>query len=215
MKRFLSLFLSVLILFQIENISCDAESHYRSVPNFNLSAAYQVPVQAPQNQPVINVTMPPQNITIHQPEVKHNFAVKVDGTTTADKLWSWLKLTFAIALGYVALNTCWPIIKFFTGFSNPFDTAKNWSKNAIRWMKNVWTEGEEMAVKDSNANMESSLKPGDKSEMGKDSNANIESDLKSADNSEMGHVSTCSSANESYTQEESTGIVYYKVRFLS
>ena len=86
------------------NVGCDAASHYRNNPsNYSMGATPQgqpmVIMQPspyiPQQQPVINFTAPeptPQSITIQQPEMKPNFNVKVDATTFADKLWSWLKI---------------------------------------------------------------------------------------------------------------------------
>ena len=156
MKRFLSLFLSALVTLQAVNIRCDAASHYRNTaPNYNSAGgAYhgqpvmimQSPPYIPQQQPIINVTAPeptPQHITIQQPEIKQDFKMKVDATTTADKLWSWLKIALVLALGYVVLNASWPIIKIFTGISNPVETVKGWGKNAVKWVKGIWNEGGE------------------------------------------------------------------------
>ena len=157
MKRFLSLVLSALFVFQLGNASCDAASHYRSNPsNYSMVATPQgqpmVIMQAspyvPQQQPIINVTAPeptPQqhNITIQPPEIKQDFKMKVDATTTADKLGSWLKIALGLALGYVVLNACWPAIQVLTGISNPMETVKGWGKNAVKWVKGIWNEGEE------------------------------------------------------------------------
>ncbi len=149
MKRFLSLVLSALFVFQLGNANCDARSQYISnVQNYSMGATPQgQPVivmqpspYIPQQQPIINVTAPeptPQHITIQQPEIKQDFKMKVDATTTADKLWSWLKFALTLALGYVVLNASWPIIKFFTGISNPFETVKGWGKNAVKWVKGI------------------------------------------------------------------------------
>lgn len=149
MKRFLSLVLSALFVFQFGNASCDAGSNWD---------ARKVPVQQrglfvpyiPQQQPIINVTAPeptPQNITIQQPEMKPNFNVKVDATTFADKLWSWLKIALAAAAICVTANICWPVIKFFTGISNPLDTVKGWGEGAVKWVKGIWNEdGEETSA---------------------------------------------------------------------
>ena len=152
MKRFLSLVLSALFVFQLGNASCDAASHYRNNPsNYSMGATPQgqpmVIMQPspyiPQQQPIINVTAPeptPQNITIQQPEMKPNFNVKVDATTFADKLWSWLKIALAAAAICVTANMCWPVIKFFTGISNPLETMQGWGEGAIKWVKGIWDE---------------------------------------------------------------------------
>ena len=155
MKRFLSFVLSALFVFQLGSASCNAASHYRSnLSNYSMGAAPQghpvIVMQPspyiPQQQPIINVTAPeptPQNITIQQPEMKPNFNVKVDATTTADKLWSWFKITLAAAAICVTANICWPVIRFFTGISNPLDTVKGWGEGAVKWVKGIWNEGGE------------------------------------------------------------------------
>lgn len=186
MKRFLSLFLSVLILFPIVHKSCVARSYLRA-DYYNNFGGYQVWPYTAHQPSVINITNQP-------PEVKPAFNVKVDGTTTADKLWSWLKLALTICLTCAALNMCWPVIKFFTGLSNPFDTAKNWGGNAIKWVKEVWTEGEEMAVNDKTANMEGSLK---------------------VDNGETVHVYTSNLANESDSPTSVLGLISVANRVVS
>lgn len=158
MKRFLSLVLSALFVFQLGNASCDAASHYRSsVQNYNMGVTPQgqpmVIMQAspyiPQQQPIINVTATeptPQNITIQQPEMKPNFNVKVDATTFADKLWSWLKIALAAAAICVTANMCWPVIKFVTGISNPLDTVKGWGESAVKWVKGIWNDNSENVI---------------------------------------------------------------------
>ena len=154
MKRFLSLVLSALFVFQLGNASCDAGSQWdkRKVicADVNLNAVqpqvFTVPVPVSQQQPIINVTTPeptPQSITIQQPEMKPNFNVKVDATTKADKLFSWLKIALTVALGYAALKTFWPVVKFFTGIPNPLDTVKGWGEGAVKWVKGIWNEGRE------------------------------------------------------------------------
>ena len=162
MKRFLSLVLSALFVFQLGNASCDAASHYRNNPsNYSMGATPQgqpmVIMQPspyiPQQQPIINVTAEPTppNITIQQPEMKPNFNVKVDATTFADKLWSWLKIALAAAAICVTANMCWPVIKFFTGISNPLDTVKGWGEGAIKWVKGIWNEGGEETLSSNDA----------------------------------------------------------------
>ena len=75
--------------------------------------------------------------------MKPNFNVKVDATTTADKLWSWLKLALAAAAICVTANMCWPVIKYFTGIPNPLDTVKGWVEAFIKWVKGILNEGGE------------------------------------------------------------------------
>ena len=152
MKRFLSLVLSTLFVFQLGNASCDAASHYRNNPsNYSMGATPQgqpmVIMQAspyvPQQQPIINVTAPeptPQHITIQQPEIKQDFKMKVDATTTADKLWSWLKFALTLVLGCAVLKTILPAVTLFTGHPNPLETMQGWGRDALKWVKGIWDE---------------------------------------------------------------------------
>lgn len=124
MKRFLSLVLSALFVFQAGNASCDAGSKWDE---------RKVPVQPrglfvpyiPQQQPIINVTAPeqpapvvnvaptPQTIAIQQPEMEQYFNIKVDETTTADKITSVLKcagyLFLAVVGGWILVKL-WPLL---------------------------------------------------------------------------------------------------------
>ncbi len=152
MKRFLSLVLSVLFVFQLGNASCDAASHYRSnVQNYNMGATPQgQPVivmqpspYIPQQQPVINITQPeptPQqhNITINPPTIHQDLKMKVDATPTGDKIAGWLRTVFYLllaALGSVVVYHLWPVIKLVWV---PIKLAGG----GIRWVSNgidsVW-----------------------------------------------------------------------------
>lgn len=133
MKRFLSLVLSALFVFQLGNASCDAGSQWdkRKVicadiyGNSVQPQVFTVPVS--QQQPIINVTAPeqpapvvnviptPQTIAIQQPEMEQYFNIKVDATTTADKVTSALKCAgyLFLAVGGVWLAVkLWPLLKF-------------------------------------------------------------------------------------------------------
>lgn len=184
MKRFLSLVLSALFVFQL-GIACDAASQWdkRNVICVDVSGKSVQPQglivpYIPQQPPIINVTTPqpiPQqhNIAIQQPEMKPNFNVKVDATTTADKLWSWLKIALTVALGYAALKTFWPVVAFFTGLSNPIDTVKGWGEGAVKWVKGIWNEGGEgTSDSDHSENVKSSEGGAETSGSSSDQNVN-------------------------------------------
>ena len=125
MKRFLSLVLSALFVFQLGNASCDAVSHYRgNVQNYNMGST-------PQGQPVI-VMQPdptPQNIIIQQPEIKPDLKMKVDATTIGDKISGWIKCVFWLLLSGVAVGVVATLSNFGFGLFGKFDS---WVDKKIR-----------------------------------------------------------------------------------
>lgn len=93
MKRFLSLVLSALFVFQLGNASCDAGSQWdkRKVICADIYG------NSVQPQPIINITAPestPQNITVQAPV---NIE-KVDATTLGDKISGWVKCALWVLL---------------------------------------------------------------------------------------------------------------------
>ena len=148
MKRFLSLVLSALFVFQLGNASCDAASHYRSsAQNYNMGATTQgQPVivmqpspYIPQQQPIINVTAPeptPQqhNITINPPTIHQDLKMKVDATPTGDKIAGWLRTVFYLllaALGSVVIYHLWPTIKLVWGTLKLVSGGVSWINSGI------------------------------------------------------------------------------------
>lgn len=104
MKRFLSLVLSALFVFQLGNASCDAISHLKTEATskcqdqrpYSVMAqeSYCSPYIPKQPSPVINLTTTPQTITVQSPvNIK-----KVDATTLGDKISGWVKCALWVLL---------------------------------------------------------------------------------------------------------------------
>ncbi len=159
MKRFLSLVLSALFVFQLGNANCDAVSRWderkvicadvygKSLQPQGLIAPY-IPQQQPiinvtapeQPAPVVNVTPTPQNITVQSPAVNIK---KVDATTWGDKVAGWLKCAWWLLLAGA-------VVVVVSGLTFlPLNKFDDWVEKKIRSLIVYLAGGEEQLEKKS------------------------------------------------------------------